>query len=188
MNPRSFIMSVTPCDNATIDTESAYPSGGGGGGGGGSCASPNCNEGGNGFPSDYCAYDTGCPSGYFDVGGCCQPVTMSPIVIDVDGSGIRMSDAAGGVLFDFYGIGKLLQLSWTAQNSTNAFLVLDRDGNGTIDSGRELFGNITPQPKSSNANGFLALAEYDKPANGGNGDGVINSSDAIFSSLRLWQD
>jgi hypothetical protein len=182
MNPGSFIMSVTPCDNTTIDTESAYPTGGG------SCASPNCNEGGSGFPSDYCAYDGGCPSGYFDAGGCCQPVTMSPIVIDVDGSGFRMSDAAGGVLFDFYGIRKLLQLSWTAQNSTNAFLVLDRDGNGTIDSGRELFGNITPQPKSSNANGFLALAEYDKPANGGNGDGVINSSDAIFSSLRLWQD
>lgn len=113
---------------------------------------------------------------------------MSPIVIDVDGSGFRMSDAAGGVLFDFYGIRKLLQLSWTAQNSTNAFLVLDRDGNGTIDSGRELFGNITPQPKSSNANGFSALAEYDKPANGGNGDGVIDSSDTIFSSLRLWQD
>lgn len=182
MNPGSYLMSITPCDNTMIDTESAYPSGGA------SCPGTNCNEGGNGFPTDYCAWAAGCPSGYFDAGGCCQPVTMSPIVIDVDGSGFRMSDAAGGVLFDFYGIRKLLQLSWTAENSTNAFLVLDRDGNGTIDSGRELFGNITPQPKSLSANGFLALAEYDKPANGGNGDGVINSNDAIFSSLRLWQD
>ena len=107
-------------------------------------------------------------------------------MIDVDGSGFNLTDADHGVAFDFFGIKKYLQLSWTAPNSTNAFLVLDRDGNGMIDSGRELFGNITPQPKSSESNGFLALAEYDKPVNGGNSDGVIDGNDIIFSSLRLW--
>ena len=114
--------------------------------------------------------------------------SVSPIIVDVNGSGFRLTNVADGVWFDFFDTGSRIKISWTANYSTNAFLVLDRNGNGRIDNGKELFGNLTPQPPSTEANGFLALAEYDKRANGGHRDGVIDRRDSIFSSLRLWQD
>lgn len=131
-------------------------------------------------------------AGEYDFSTCtclgCDTCGGSPVVIDVAGDGIALTNPDGGVEFDLNGNGTRDRLGWTYAGSDDAWLALDRNGNGTIDNGAELFGDFTAQPAAPNKNGFLALAEFDKAANGGNEDGLVDSRDSIFSSLRLWQD
>lgn len=138
--------------------------------------------------ADYCAFAYGCPPGTVDGGqGCCCFAT--PVVIDVAGNGFHLSDVSNGVQFDMGGDGHREPISWTIAGSDDAWLALDRNGNGVVDSAKELFGTFTDQPHAtSKRNGFVALAEFDRVDNGGNSDGQIDNRDFIFKSLRLWQD
>ncbi len=116
---------------------------------------------------------------------------VSPIVIDVDGDGFDLTNAQNGVLFDIMNTGGHSRVSWTAAGSDDAWLSLDRNKNGRIDRGRELFGSSSPQPPlrpGEFKNGFRALAVFDKVRRGGNNDGRISPQDQVYESLRLWQD
>lgn len=120
----------------------------------------------------------------------CGSCGGSPILIDVPG-GFEMTDVAHGVRFDLNSIGGLDRMSWTSPTSTASWLVLDRNRDGYITNGKELFGNFTFQAEpltNVEKNGFLALAEWDKPENGGNGDSKITKDDDVFHKLRLWRD
>ena len=127
-----------------------------------------------------------CPGQCFQ--GCC---TQTPIVIDVLGNGFDLTSVTDGVTFDLNIDGAAEHLAWTSPACDDGWLTLDRNGNGSIDNGSELFGEFTSQPDpvlGERKNGFIALAEYDKSANGGDNDGAISRADAVFSSLRVWQD
>jgi hypothetical protein len=120
--------------------------------------------------------------------GCETP--GSPIVLDMGHNNIRLTSVARGVPFDLYGDGNLRQWAWTRPGSDDAWLAMDRNGNGMIDSGRELFGNATPWhvqeqlgPDAWPANGFEALKSLDD-----NHDGWIDGRDPLFARLLVWTD
>jgi len=118
----------------------------------------------------------------------CDTHSSCPILIETGTAGFRLTDLDDGVLFDIDADGDADRVSWPVPATDDAWLALDRNGNGAIDSGAELFGDATAQPDSDEPNGFLALAVFDRPENGGDGDGQITAADDVFGSLLLWTD
>jgi hypothetical protein len=109
---------------------------------------------------------------------------IDPLTLDLDGDGLETVglDTARPVHFDHNADGVQTATGWVAPD--DGFLVLDRNGNGTVDSGAELFGDSTVLADGSEAaDGFAALAEQDT-----NGDGVVDAGDAHWSDLRVWRD
>lgn len=117
-------------------------------------------------------------------GPCCPG---SPIVVDLRGDGIHLTSARDGVIFKLRP-GHVSQWAWTLPDTDDAFLALDRDDDGRITDGSELFGDGSPQAASSSPNGFRALAVFDWAESGGNEDGLVDARDAVWPRLRLWRD
>ena len=105
-----------------------------------------------------------------------------PLALDLDGDGIETVATNGGVGFDHNADGIKTATGWI--KSDDGLLVRDINGNGSIDTGAELFGDNTKlQSGSIAANGFAALADLDA-----NADGIIDSTDTAFAELKIWRD
>ena len=105
-----------------------------------------------------------------------------PVVLDLDGDGVETTPATEATFFDHNADGFAERTGWVGAD--DGLLVRDRNGNGAIDTGRELFGNHTLRPNGVEAaNGFQALGDLDV-----NGDGKVDATDPAFASLRVWQD
>lgn len=117
----------------------------------------------------------------YDKAGKAQP-PRDPLIIDLGETGIELRSLEHGVNFDLDNNGFAEKTAWIG--TEDGFLALDRNGNGSIDNGGELFGDqVILKDGSKSESGFEALAELDD-----NGDGIIDNKDSAFANLRVWID
>lgn len=108
--------------------------------------------------------------------------SASPIVLDLDGDGVEIAPLTGSITFDHNADGIRTGTAWA--KADDGLLVLDRDGNGLIDTGRELFGNNTLLSNGQKAaDGYAAMRGLDT-----NADGQLDANDSRFADLRVWRD
>jgi hypothetical protein len=115
---------------------------------------------------------------------------QSPLVLDLNGNGLDLVDVwddQNPIRFDLMGDGTKVRTGWV--KPADGLLAMDRNGNGLIDNGTELFGEYTPGGRDVPAgqkawdNGFAALGQYDA-----NKDEILDVKDPAFSRLVVWQD
>lgn len=117
------------------------------------------------------------------------PKENCPVLLDLEMDGFHLSGSDPAVQFDIDADGVPDEIAWTKAAEDDAFLCLDRNHNGIVDDGTELFGYATRLLSGERAQvGYRALAELDHPVLGGNGDGKIDSADLMFQSLCVWND
>ena len=108
--------------------------------------------------------------------------TSTPIILDLNGDGVRTLMMSEGVEFDLLSNGKPVQTGWVSAG--DGLLVMDRNGDQSINDGAELFGSSTLLANGTKApDGYAALSELDS-----NKDGVINQADEAFAKLGVWID
>jgi len=109
-------------------------------------------------------------------------LSVTPIVLDLDGNGIQTTTLQNGVTFDIDNNGSLDKTAWVGRG--DGLLVRDLNGDGLINNGGELFGSGTVLPDGSKAaDGYVAMRAMDT-----NLDGILDANDAGFSKLMLWMD
>lgn len=107
---------------------------------------------------------------------------QTPLVIDLNGNGIQTLADSFGVSFDFLGRGTQSQTGWV--HPDDGLLVWDKNNDGLINHGDELFGNNSLLSNNTKAkDGFIALSEFDS-----NMDNVIDKTDSLWHELKIWQD
>ena len=107
---------------------------------------------------------------------------VDPLSLDMNGDGFKVTSIEDGVYFDLDNNGLAEKINWISGG--DAFLALDKDKDGIIENGNELFSEHTILKNGKAAkNGFEALAEYDD-----NKDGKINEQDSIYKELLIWID
>jgi hypothetical protein len=131
----------------------------------------------------YTEMNSGCQADEGDICSTdCQHVS-DPLVIDLSGNGLALTDVAHGVKFNLDGTG-VRQTAWLAAGSRNGFLFIDRNQDGIVNDGSEMF--LTAMTLSTGLfaeNGFQALADLDV-----NHDSVIDAADPGFAAIKIWID